>query len=94
MSHVLRNSLYALYRNDYEILNMLDQIDFSQMTRKFDDELYSRMPKDKVKLAQAMLTCDTLLEYDLAVASAAQACTQDLAKMIELLIAPTTGKAN
>lgn len=94
MSHILRNSLYALYRNDYEILNMLDQCNFDELTRKFNDELYSRMPKEKVKLAQTMLTCDTLLEYDLAVSQAAMACSQDLAKMIELLITPTTGKAN
>jgi hypothetical protein len=94
MSHILRNSLYALYRNDHDILNMLDQLDFSELTRKFDDELYSRMPKEQVKLAQAMLTCDTLLKYDLAVAESAAACTQKLAEMMSVLILPTTGKSN
>jgi hypothetical protein len=94
MSSVLRASLYQLYANDYAVLDLLDQIEWSDLSRKFDDELYSRISREDAKLAQAMLVSDVLLRYDQAVAQAAVACTGKLAEIMSILIIEPQGKAN
>lgn len=94
MSSVLRASLYQLYAGDEQILNMLDQIDWSELSYHWQVQLDARISREDQKLAQAMLVSDVLLRYDQACQSAALACTAPLAKIMELLITEPQGKAN
>lgn len=91
---VLRNSLYSLYANDYAVLDMLDQISFKELEYKYQAEMDKRIDRESVTLAQLMLASDIIARYDRAVQESCMACTQDLAKIMELLITPATGKAN
>lgn len=91
---ILKQSLYALYANDYDVLNMLDQISFENLDYKFNQELYARMSKEDCAVAQAILASSLVKRYDEAVNQACLSCTNELAKIMSLLIIEREGKLN
>lgn len=94
MSSVLRASLYQMYAGDDDVINMLDQIDWTELNYKFQSEMDMRMDRESQKLAQAMLVSKVLLDYDKSVQESCIACTGELSKIMSLLISEREGKAN
>lgn len=94
MSNLLKNSLYALYANQYEILDLFDKIDWTQLNTKFQSEMDERMDRDTVDICQKILTSDIIHNYDTAVAASVQACTKSVSDLLELVLLENTGRLN
>lgn len=95
MSNLLKNSLYALYANQFEVLDMFDLLDWSQLNSKFQNEMDQRIDRDSVAICQNILTSDLVNRYDKAVAESVQACTKSVSDLLELvLLENTSGKLN
>lgn len=89
MSNLLKNSLYALYAGDGQVLDMFDSVDWSKLEYKFNKELYSRMDKTTVETCQAILASKVIADYDKAIAESVQACTVEVAQLLDLITYPT-----
>lgn len=95
MSSLLKNSLYAAYRDSPDILDMFDLLDWTQLTHKFQSELDKRMDRDTVEICQKILTSDIIHRYDTAVAESVQACTNNVSQLLELvLVQNESGRLN
>lgn len=95
MSSLLKNSLYAAYRDSPAVLDMFDLLDWSKLTCKFQAEMDKRMDRDTVEICQKILTSDIIANYDTAVAQSVQACTNDVSKLLEMvLLENTSGRLN
>lgn len=91
MSNLLKNSLYAAYRDSPDILDMFDLLDWTQLTHKFQSELDKRMDRDTVDICQKILTSDIIANYDKAIAESVQACTANVSQLLELVLLPSDG---
>lgn len=89
---ILKRSLYALYSGNDDILDMLDQLDYTQLDRKFNDELHSRISRQDAELAEMMLASELLMRYDTAIQQASMACTRDLTTLLELVLLQKEGR--
>lgn len=95
MSNLLRNSLYAAYRDSPAVLDMFDQIQFDKLSVQFNKELYSRITPDEQKVVEDMLASDLVKKYDTAVSASVLACTRAIADLLELVLAQnTSGRLN
>lgn len=91
MSSLLKKSLYSLYANQHDILDLFDRLDWSQLNHKFQSELDKRMDRDTVDICQKILTSDIIANYDKAIAESVQACTKNVSELLELVLLPSDG---
>lgn len=95
MSSLLKNSLYAAYRDSPDVLDMFDKLDFTGLSAQFNKELYSRITPDEQKVVEDMLASDLVKKYDQSVAASVLACTRAIADLLELVLAKNdTGTLN
>lgn len=90
----LKASIYALYANEHNILELLEQIDWSTLNHKWQSEMDKRIDRESAKIAQQVLSSNLVLNYDKAVQESAMACTNSIAELLSVLAVPSTGKAN
>lgn len=85
---LLKKALFEMYRNDYYVLEMLQQLDYSAISVKFNSELHSRMTPEECAVAQAMVESDLLKRYDRACQEATLACTTSISQLLDLVMTP------
>ena len=94
MSDVLKSAMIQLYRDSPEILYCLQQIDYSQLNRKFSDELDQRIDREVYNKVEEFLATDDYLNYCVAVSEASMAMTTEIAKLIEFVLDKPKGEVN
>lgn len=93
-TNVLKNSLKQLYQDSPEILNMLEQIDYSQIQGVWETQLYARISKQEVKQVESLLTSDRVQAYHTATQQAVLACTRELSNLLEFVLIENRGELN
>ncbi len=93
-TNVLKNSLKQLYQDSPEILNMLEQIDYSQIQGVWETQLYARISKQEVKEIESLLTSDRVQAYHMATQQAVLACTRELSNLLEFVLIENRGELN
>lgn len=86
MSSLLKQSLYAAYRDSPAVLDMFDQLSFDKLSVQFNKELYSRITPDEQQVVEEMLASELVKKYDTAVAASVLACTRSIADLLELVL--------
>lgn len=95
MSNLLKNSLYAAYRDSPDVLDMFDKLDFTALSAQFNKELYSRITPDEQQVVEEMLASDLVKKYDQAVAASVLSCTRAIADLLELVLSKNeSGRLN
>jgi len=86
MSNLLLNSLLDLYKDDYETTALLKQCSLDTLQNNFNRELYARLSKEECDLAQEILTCELVQDYDKAIREATFVLTKDIADLLDLVL--------
>jgi len=95
MKDLLRNSMLALYSDNDTIYDALLQVDWSKLNYKFQQELFLRISPDRFYAMDEVLRSDAYIEYRDAIDRAAQACSNDLANLLEFVVSENeNGGAN
>jgi phage anti-repressor protein len=79
-------SLTSIYFNDPEIIKALALVDYTKVAYKFKQELFARMTKEDYDEIDTFLRSDKYENYVNAVNQSTLALTNDLAKLIELVV--------
>lgn len=88
MSNLLKNSLMDMYKNDFYVLDLLEQCDLTTLENNYTRELYARMSKEEVLAAQEIVTSDLVKRYDLAATGAVLAMTRQISELLDLVLTP------
>jgi len=88
MSNLLKNSLMDMYKNDFYVLELLEQCNLETLENNYLRELYARMSKEEVLAAQEIVTCDLVKRYDLAATGAVLALTRQISELLDLVLTP------
>lgn len=86
MSDLLKKSLLDMYRGDYYVQELLQQINYDSLSVKFNKELYARMTKEDCEQAQMLINSQLVRDYDVALRSASLAITRDLNKLLDMVL--------
>lgn len=94
MSNVLKDAMMQLYRDSPEILYCLQQLDYSALEVKFNQEIDARIDRKTYQKVEDFLATPEYLLYCESIQSASMAMTQDLAKLIEFVLTEKKGETN
>ena len=83
---ILKNSLLSLYRDNDEIMECLQLIDWSVLDKTFYDTLFTHITEDEFWEVDTFLNSDKVLMYYQAVDKTAMSLTDDLANLIQLAL--------
>lgn len=81
--NTLKSTLQNLYRNDFVVLELLENIDFTAVASKYRDELYSRMSYDDCAVAESMLDSELVKNYQKACEEATLSCTMAISGLLD-----------
>lgn len=86
MSDVLKNAMITLYRDSPEILYCLQQLDYSALEVRFNQEINARIDRKTYEEVEKFLASDEYIRYCTAVSQAYMSMTRDISKLIEFVL--------
>lgn len=86
MSSVLKDAMMVLYRDSPEILYCLQQLDYSTLEVKFNQEIDARIDRKTYEEVEEFLASDEYMRYCAAVSQASMSMTRDISKLIEFIL--------
>lgn len=89
---VLKTSLMKMYAGNDEIIDMLAGVDYTELDKRYQTELYSRISKEDVALAESILLSDLIYRYDQATVGASMAMTRQLSEVLEFVLSTNKGE--
>ena len=94
MSNVLKDAMMQLYRDSPEILYCLQQLDYSALGVKFNQEINARIDRKTYEEVEKFLASDDYMRYCIAVSESSMSMTRDISKMLEFVLHPKEGELN
>lgn len=94
MTDVLKNAMLMLYRDSPEILYCLQQLDYSALEVKFNQEIDARIDRKTYEEVEKFLASDEYMQYCVAVSESSMSMTRDISKMLEFVLHPKEGELN
>ena len=94
MSSVLKEAMLTLYRDSPEILYCLQQLDYSALEVRFNQEIDARIDRKTYEEVEKFLASDEYMRYCEAVSASTMAMTRDISKLIEFVLQPKEGEIN
>lgn len=94
MSNVLRDAMLTLYRDSPEILYCLQQLDYSGLEVRFNQEIDARIDRKTYEEVEKFLASDEYMRYCVAVSESSMSMTRDISKMLEFVLHPKEGELN
>lgn len=94
MSNVLKDAMMQLYRDSPEILYCLQQLDYSALEVKFNQEIDARIDRKIYEEVEKFLASDEYMQYCVAVSESSMSMTRDISKMLEFVLHPKEGELN
>lgn len=94
MSNVLRDAMMVLYRDSPEILYCLQQLDYSSLEVKFNQEIDARIDRKTYEEVEKFLASDEYMQYCVAVSESSMSMTRDISNMLEFVLHPKEGELN
>lgn len=91
---VLKNSIKILYQDYPDVLYVLDQIDFTELTWKWEAELFSRINKETYEKVENYLASEEYSDYSRAVSEASMAMSRPLADLMVFVLDKRKGEVN
>jgi len=84
--NTLKSTLQNLYKNDFVVLELLDNLDYTAIKYKYHEELYSRMSYDDCAVAEAMLDSELVKNYQKACEEATLSCTMAISGVLDKVL--------
>lgn len=94
LDNLLRGTLLSLYKDCPEITDALLQCDFSKVNRSFRENLFARIDEEEYWAMDEILRSDEYMKYRDAIDQASLSITDELADLIEFVVAENGGNIN